>query len=152
MPVPPPVSRLLPSLAAAGPLADDAKVTLTMHEVRTLLEMALAGVEVDEEWYLRQYSDVRDGIVKGTGQSAATHYRHHGYLEGRLPADPPIDEDWYRASNPDVAAGIRQGKFRSGKEHYVQNGYKEGRAPQPDARASAAAPAAAGRFVPRPRL
>lgn len=149
MPLPPPVSRLLPSLAGSGPLADDAKVTLTMREVRELLDMALAAVQVDEEWYLRQYPDVREGVAKGGGQSATSHYRHHGYLEGRLPADPPIDEDWYRATNPDVAAGIRQGKFRTAKEHYLQNGYREGRSPQPDAPTAAAAP---GRFVPRPRF
>jgi hypothetical protein len=148
MPVPPYVDRLLPSLAAGGPLPDDATVTLTMREVRALLDMALAGVEVDEAWYLRQYPDVRDGIARGGHQSAAQHYRHHGYLEGRLPADPAVDEDWYRATNPDVAAGIRQGKLRSGKEHYLQNGYKEGRAPHPEPRA--AVPAAT-RFVARPR-
>ncbi|HEV2301414.1 MAG TPA: hypothetical protein VGR91_07580 [Stellaceae bacterium] len=149
MPPPPPVSRLLPSLAASGPLPDETKVTLSMGEVRALLDRALAAVEVDENWYLRQYPDVRDGIARGANQSAAEHYRHHGYLESRLPSDPAIDEDWYRASNPDVATGIRQGKFRTAKEHYIRNGYSEGRAPQAETSGGAAA---AAPFVPRPRF
>ena len=151
MALPPPATRLLPSVKAAMAGApDEAQVSLTMRELRALLDLALDGIAVDEAWYLQQYADVREGITRG-GQTATQHYRKHGWIEGRLPADPAFDEDWYRATNPDVAAGIRQGKYRTGKEHYLDCGYAEGRAPNPNAEAPAQG-AAQPRFVPRPRF
>ncbi|HTT79238.1 MAG TPA: hypothetical protein VMF86_06125, partial [Stellaceae bacterium] len=112
MPLPPHVQRLLPSLAIDGGFTPGATVTLSFADFQALLKRALADVEIDEAWYLRQYSDVREGVARGDSASAAEHFRNCGYLEGRMPAEPQVDEIWYRARNPDVSAGIRAGTFK----------------------------------------
>ena len=89
--------------------------------------------EVDEEWYLSQYPDVRDAILHGRTQSASSHYRKHGRAEKRLPSKPVVDEAWYLRTYPDVAAAIREGRETSAYDHFVKNGYREGRTARPRA-------------------
>lgn len=154
MPLPPPVRSLMSSLVIDGGRTSGGKVTLSFPDFQALLKLALAEVQVDETWYLRQYPDVREGIANGEIVSAAEHFRSWGYLESRLPADPIVDEIWYRAQNPDVLASIRDGTFKDAKEHYIQCGYREGRPSGPSGPGAAAPrplPAAPlpGRFAPR---
>jgi hypothetical protein len=85
---------------------------------------------VDEEWYLSRYPDVREAIAAGHVQSAVSHYRSHGYREGRVPVRPEVDEAWYLLRYPDVCAAIRRGQVSSAYEHFVQAGFHEGRLPR----------------------
>ena len=123
----------MPTLQVSG-WAADSPVSFTMDDFRRLLALALARVEVDEAWYLRQYPDVREGIARGETPSATDHYRNSGFLEGRLPADPTIDEEWYTAVNADVATAIKSGLYRDAKQHFIECGYGEGRVAQPGER------------------
>ncbi len=132
----------MPSLVIEGGYAPNAIVTCTLTDLRALLQLALADVEVDEAWYLEQYPDVAKGVADGSSVSATEHYRNCGYFEGRLPSEPTVDEEWYRATNADVASGIRQGKYRNAAEHFIKSGYIEGRQTQPSSRISLARPSA----------
>ena len=140
--IPPAIKRLMPSLDIAGG-TPESTATCSLDDLRRLLALALAEVNVDEVWYLAQYPDVREGVESGRSGSATDHFLNSGYLEGRLPEDPAVDEEWYKAANADVAAAIRQGKYRNAKAHYIESGYAEGRQPQPSARAYLARLAAA---------
>ena len=131
--IPVPIRQLMPSLQVSGWTATS-EVTFTLEDLRRLVALALARIEVDEAWYLRQYPDVQEGIDRGEAQSATDHYRNTGFLEGRLPAEPVIDEDWYRAVNADVAAAVRSGLYPDGKQHFIEAGYVEGRLGQPGGR------------------
>jgi len=152
MAIPPSVKQLMPSLVIEGGYTPSAKVTCNLTDLRAIVHMALAAVEVDEEWYLRQYPDVREGIRDGTSLSATEHYRNCGYFEGRLPSQPDVDEEWYKATNSDVAAGIREGRFRNATAHYIESGYVEGRQPRPGSGRSFSRPSplTAGLAPPRP--
>jgi hypothetical protein len=89
--------------------------------------------EVDEEWYLSQYPDVRAAVREGRTKSASSHYRSHGYAERRLPSKPVVDEAWYLRTYPDVAVAIREGLETSAYDHFVKIGYREGRMATPPA-------------------
>lgn len=144
MAVPPSVKQLMPSLVIEGGYTPSAKATCNLTDLRAIVQMALASVAVNEEWYLRQYPDVREAIRNETSMSATEHYRNCGYFEGRLPEEPDLDEEWYKASNSDVVTGIREGRYRNAKTHYIESGYLEGRQPRPGAAPSLY------RAVPRP--
>jgi hypothetical protein len=152
MVIPPSIRQLMPSLVIEGGYTPSSKVTCNLTDLRAVLQTALASVEVDEEWYLRQYPDVREGISDGTSLSATEHYRNCGYFEGRLPTEPDVDEEWYKAANSDVAAGIREGRYRDARAHYIQSGYLEGRQPRPSAGRSfsRSSTLTAGLVPPRP--
>jgi hypothetical protein len=131
MAVPPSIKQLMPSLVIQGGFTPTSTVTCTLTDLRAVVQTALVSVEVDEQWYLQQYPDVREGIRDGTSISATEHYRNCGFFEGRLPARPDVDEEWYKATNADVAAGIREGRYRDATSHYITSGYLEGRQPRP---------------------
>lgn len=141
MQLPPSPRALLP---AFDPLDESDAVVLPIADFRRLVAFALAGVVVDEDWYLAQYPDVGgDAKARRAGGYATQHYRHHGYLEGRLPRDPVVDEEWYRKTNPDVDAAIRRGTIPDAKFHFLDSGYLEGRKPTPDAGSATGAPSPA---------
>lgn len=148
MAIPPSIKQMMPSLVIEGEYTPTTRVTCTLTDLRRVAQSALASVEVDEVWYLRQYPDVREGVSNGTSLSATEHYQNCGFFEGRLPAEPDVDEEWYKATNADVAAGIREGKYRDAKTHYIRSGYLDGRQPRPSAGRSFARPA--GVVPPRP--
>ena len=127
------VKRQLPSLQISSGregVADGA-ITLSIEDLRKLLRIALAGVEVDEKWYLTQVAALGKAIEDGAFGSPSEHYRVHGYLEGRLPKKPTVDEEYYLQTYPDVAQAIRSGKLKSAYEHYIGCGNAEGRNPTP---------------------
>jgi hypothetical protein len=87
-------------------------------------------VAVDEEWYLSSYPDVRAAVEQGHVPSGESHYRLHGYREGRLPVRPNVDETWYLLRYPDVREAIRRGQVKSAYDHFMLAGFGEGRLPQ----------------------
>jgi hypothetical protein len=85
---------------------------------------------VDEDWYLSSYPDVRAAVEQGHVTSGESHYRLHGYREGRLPVRPNVDESWYLLRYPDVREAIRRGQVKSAYDHFLLAGFGEGRLPQ----------------------
>jgi hypothetical protein len=106
------------------------RVTMTYEEFKDVIRMLLRFVEVDEEWYRREYDDVVAEIGEGkTYRSAKHHFVEEGYFEGRLPQPPAVDAEWYMKQYADVAEGVRNGAFTSALQHYMEHGYSEGRMP-----------------------
>jgi hypothetical protein len=95
----------------------------------TALRLLLAGIDVDEDWYLAQNPDIAQAIAAGTTKSAKQHFVEHGYFEGRLPFPITVDEQWYLSQNPDVCENVRKGTVKSAQRHFDTDGYREGRLP-----------------------
>jgi hypothetical protein len=47
-------------------------------------------MEVDSDWYLSRYPDVRQILGEGDAASAQDHYWRAGYREGRFPGAAPV--------------------------------------------------------------
>ncbi len=105
------------------------RVNVSYEDFINILKMMIAGVEVDEEWYLRTYEDIAQAVKEGTIKSARQHFVDDGYFEGRLPFPVNVDETWYLQQNPDVAESVRRGVVASGTAHFQEDGYREGRLP-----------------------
>jgi hypothetical protein len=108
----------------------EVRVDASYEDYQKMIRTLLAGIDVDEEWYLRTYADVAEGIGKGVIISARQHFVDHGYFEGRRPFPMAVDEHWYLSTNADVAEEVRNGTFESGQAHFDAAGYREGRRPQ----------------------
>jgi hypothetical protein len=103
--------------------------TATYEDLLGMIKHLLSVVDVDADWYLQQYPDVREAIAQKKTPSAKQHFIDNGYFEGRLPYLIEVDEKWYLEKYPDVAASIRRGVEPSGQAHFLQGGYREGRIP-----------------------
>ena len=106
-------------------------VTGSYEPFHDALRLLLAGIDVDEDWYLAQNPDIAEAIRAGTTESAKRHFVEYGYFEGRLPFHIAVDERWYLLQNPDVAENVRRGVVESAQRHFELNGYREGRLPFP---------------------
>jgi hypothetical protein len=106
-------------------------VSGSYEEFVALLRTLIAGVEVDEAWYLKRYPDIADGIRAGTIRSAQAHFVESGFFEGRQPFPIALDEPYYLARYPGIADAIRDGVVSSAQQHFDENGYREGRHPFP---------------------
>jgi len=124
------VMRSYSYLMSATGSPDGHYVELLEAKFLDLLRKLLAQVDVDEEWYLESYGDVRDAVRAGQMKSARAHYLQAGYFENRLPRRIVVDEGWYLNEYPDVAEAIRSGAFFSAAQHFERNGFKEGRLPR----------------------
>lgn len=107
------------------------RVNVSYEDFINLLKTMLAGVEVNEDWYLKTYEDIAKAVREGSLQSARQHFVDDGYFEGRMPFPIQVDERWYLQQNPDVAEGVRRGIIESGQAHFQEDGYREGRMPFP---------------------
>ena len=105
------------------------RVNLSYEDFVKILRTMIAGIEINEAWYLKTYEDIASAIRSGVVRSAKQHFVDDGYFEGRLPFPMPVDERWYLAQNPDVAESIRRGDVPSAQGHFDQDGYREGRLP-----------------------
>ena len=78
----------------------------------------LTGSEgVDAQWYLARYPEAKASVT------AAAHYAHHGWREGKDP-NPNFSTTGYLAAYPDVAAAKIDPLA-----HYLMHGREEGRTP-----------------------
>jgi hypothetical protein len=107
------------------------KVDMNYDELLEILKRMLLAVEVDEEWYRSNYSDVDDAIKAGAYKTAKQHFIENGYFEGRMPFPLQIDEQWYLGTYDDVKSGVEQGTITSAHDHFLSHGYMEGRLPAP---------------------
>jgi hypothetical protein len=124
-----PPFELIRSSVEISTVRGELRVNMAYEDFVKVLRTMIAGIEVNDAWYLRTYEDIaaaiRDGIVKSSKQ----HFVDDGYFEGRLPFPIVVDERWYLAQNPDVAESIRQGIVTTAQSHFDQDGYREGRLP-----------------------
>jgi hypothetical protein len=114
-------------LGLEGDLPDQFKVT--REQLIALISTLLRGVEIDEQWYLAEYPDIKQAIERGKIASARDHFIKHGYREGRHAVRVKVDESFYLRTHPDVAEGIEVGEIRSAQEHFDDHGRDEGRLP-----------------------
>jgi hypothetical protein len=82
----------------------------------------------DPEFYLKEYPEVVDLFKTGL-RSAAQHFLHRGFYEGRLPFR--FDEEFYLSTYPEVAIAISNGHFENALRHYYEVGRKSGFSPTP---------------------
>jgi hypothetical protein len=99
------------------------------HFLAQLLKPRIEKIHVDEDWYLRTYSDVSAAIQSGVVPNAKAHYCQYGFYEHRMPHCVMVDENWYLAEYPDVNDGVKSKHFASGQDHFEIFGYREGRYP-----------------------
>ncbi len=124
----PPFDLIRRSLEIAS-VKGELRVSASYEDFLGIIRLFLEGVEVDQEFYRRQYQDIAEAEREGRIGSIQRHFVEDGYFEGRLPFAVAVDEDWYRRNNPDVDESIRQGRIGSAQEHFLSNGYREGRMP-----------------------
>ncbi len=105
------------------------RVSIAYDDFIGILRRMISGIEVNEEWYLKEYEDIAQAIRDGSVASAKQHFVDDGYFEGRLPFPMLVDERWYLRENPDVAESVRKGVVSSGDQHFAEDGYREGRLP-----------------------
>lgn len=104
-------------------------VEVAEADLRALIYAALQHVKVDEVWYMRENPDVAEAIRSGVFATAAQHYQHAGYFEGRIPVPVTFDENWYLQQYTDVAEAVKSGTEPSGRSHFFSQGFREGRLP-----------------------
>jgi hypothetical protein len=105
------------------------RVSLSYDDFVSVLRLMISGIQVDEEWYLREYPDIAQAIRDGKVESARQHFIDDGFFEGRRPFPMDVDEGWYLQQYPDVAESVRSGVVGSAQQHFVEDGYREGRLP-----------------------
>jgi len=105
------------------------RVSAAYDDFIKIIRLLISGINVDEEWYLKQYEDIARAVRDGVVASAKQHFIEDGYFEGRLPFPMAVDERWYLTQNPDVAENVRKGALGSGQQHFTEDGYREGRLP-----------------------
>jgi hypothetical protein len=120
---------LIRRMVEVSTIRGELRVSLSYDDFIRILRMMISGVEVDEEWYLREHEDIARAIRDGAVQSAKQHFNDDGYFEGRLPFPMPVDETWYLEQYADVAESVRKGVVTSGQQHFSEDGYREGRLP-----------------------
>ena len=107
------------------------RVSGSYQDFLAIIRRLLAGIQVDERWYLERYPDIADAITRGIVTSAQQHFVDDGYFERRQPFPIRVNERWYLQNNTGIADFVRQGKLESGQQHFDENGYQEGRLPFP---------------------
>jgi hypothetical protein len=127
--------RYLPPFAVVkqkfllAPAKDRVKVSIDYDGLLDVIRLVLQSINVDEEWYLKQYPDVAEAVKSGVVTSARAHFISNGYFEGRLPFGLEVDDKWYTTVYPDVAEAIQRREVASPLEHFQSFGYAEGRLP-----------------------
>jgi hypothetical protein len=81
----------------------------------------------DENYYLTQYSFVKDAISTGLVKSGLDHFQKYGQKLGYTEVSRYFNESYYLSSYPEVAAAVKARVFASGLDHFIQDGYDGGR-------------------------
>ena len=100
---------LIRRMVEVSTVRGELRVSLAYDDFVKILRMMISGIEVDEEWYLKENEDIAQAIAKGAVGSAKQHFVDDGYFEGRRPFPMPVDERWYLEHNADVAESVRKG-------------------------------------------
>jgi hypothetical protein len=82
-------------LASCG-VSSTGRLRPILDDVVDVLKGLLSGVPVDEVWYQANYPVVSAYVTRLPDETAASHFRKHGYFEGRL----PFAADWNGLRQP----------------------------------------------------
>ena len=99
------------------------------HFLFNLMRIFILRIDVDEDWYISRYPDIREALAQGKVESVKEHYSRFGFYEHRMPYAMTVDVPWYLDSYPDVSESVRKRDFISAESHFELVGYKEGRLP-----------------------
>lgn len=124
-----PPFEILKTYLSISNLKGELVVSCSYENFINMLRRLIAGVHVNEEWYLERYPDIADAVEQGIVKSARDHFVDDGYFEGRMPFEIRVDEKWYLNANPGIADYVKRGMLTSGQQHFDENGYAEGRLP-----------------------
>jgi hypothetical protein len=64
---------------------DDGRLLMRYEDVVDVLKAFISAIPVHEAWYLSEYPAVANLVRSVRTETAASHFRMHGYLEGRRP-------------------------------------------------------------------
>jgi hypothetical protein len=120
---------LIRRMVEVSTVGGELRVNLAYDDFVKILRMMISGIEVQDEWYLKENADIAQAIANGAVGSAKQHFLDDGYFEGRRPFPMPVDERYYLEHNADVAESVRKGVVSDGEQHFVEDGYREGRLP-----------------------
>jgi hypothetical protein len=67
-------------------------LTFSYDDILDVFRGFLLVVPVDEDWYKAEYPAILEFLVQMPTETAASHFRKHGYFEGRKPF-PPSSQD-----------------------------------------------------------
>jgi hypothetical protein len=124
-----PPFEILKSYLTISNVRGELMVSCSYENLVQMLRRLIAGVQVDEAWYLERYPDIAEAIGQGVIASPKSHFVSDGYFEGRMPFPIRVDEHYYLSHNSGVADYVRNGSLESGQQHFDENGYDEGRLP-----------------------
>lgn len=124
-----PPFEILKSYLTISNVRGELMVSCSYENLVQMLRRLIAGVQVDEAWYLERYPDIAEAIGQGVIASPKSHFVNDGYFEGRMPFPIRVDEHYYLSQNSGVADYVRNGSLESGQQHFDENGYDEGRLP-----------------------
>ena len=124
-----PPFEILKSYITRSKVRGELRISCSYDDLLHMLRRLIAGIEVDEAWYLERYQDIAKAVHEGNIQSAQLHFVNHGYFEGRLPFPILVDERYYLTQNSGIADHVNRGILASGQQHFDENGYTEGRLP-----------------------
>ncbi len=79
------------------------------------------SVLFNNDFYLQQYSDVRQAVNEGKIKSPLQHFINFGQFENRDPS-PLFNTNFYLQRHADVRQAIAEGKFRSAFQHFIEIG------------------------------
>ena len=105
------------------------RVSASYEGFLNVIRTMIAGIDVDETWYVTSYEDIGGAIRDGKIASAKEHFVADGYIAGRKPFEIKVYEKWYFQRYPDVAESVRKGVVPSAQQHFDEDGYREGRLP-----------------------
>jgi hypothetical protein len=71
-------------------VAGTARLTAPYDDFIDVLRGFLLAIPVDESWYEAQYPAISEFLARTPTETASSHFRKHGYFEGRKPFAP----DW----------------------------------------------------------
>jgi hypothetical protein len=120
---------LIRRMVEVSTVRGELRVSISYDDFIKVMRLMISGIEVNEEWYLKEHQDIAQAVASGTVASAKQHFLDDGYFEGRRPFPMPVDERWYLEHNADVAESVRKGVVSGGEQHFVEDGYREGRLP-----------------------
>src|ERR1700748_1329668 len=90
-----PPFEVLKSFLTISNVKGELMVSCSYENLLQMLRRVIAGIKVDERWYLERYPDIADAVDKGLVQSARLHFVNDGFFEGRLPFPIHVDERYY---------------------------------------------------------
>jgi len=68
-----------------SPSASDGRLAIRYDDTIDVLKAFVGAIPVDEAWYLAEYPAVAELVRNVRTETAASHFRMHGYFEGRRP-------------------------------------------------------------------